>query len=82
MLYYFFLLSLYTVYTSPKTATQAETIEQAVSITAIPYLPIFTTGVIIISYIINKINRLYVRQKHRAFSYGEWLYGSPILVNK
>nr|DAW08962.1 MAG TPA: hypothetical protein [Caudoviricetes sp.] len=52
-------MSLYIVYTSPKTATQAETTEQAVSITAIPYLPIFTTGVIIISYIINKINRLY-----------------------
>lgn len=56
MLYYFFLLSLYTVYTSPKTATQAETIEQAVSITAIPYLPIFTTGVIIISSPVNTVS--------------------------
>ena len=70
------------MYINPAIATQTETTEQAVSITAIPYLPIFTTGVIIISYIMNKINRLYVRQKHRAFSYGEWLYGSPILVNK
>nr|DAX50154.1 MAG TPA: hypothetical protein [Caudoviricetes sp.] len=42
-------MSLYTVYTSPKTATQAETTEQAVSITVIPYLPIFTTGVFIIT---------------------------------
>ena len=40
-LYYFlFLLSLETVYANPKTATQAETIEQMVSTTAFPYLPI------------------------------------------
>ena len=38
--YYFLLLSLSTVYTSPKTVTQVETIEQTISIIFIPYLPI------------------------------------------
>ena len=36
---YFFLVSLQTAYTNSNTAKQAETIEQTISTTAIPYLP-------------------------------------------